>query len=629
MTYIFNNNFSQRIYISLLLLLSFTGQVCSQDIKPNGIDSVFVQINKLFRNDSKRALDLLDSIKTMVYDSGTDEHKFNFHFNYYKVIYFAKGEKNKALFQLHNAKKFANGFKDLALVYNKLGKYHHRSSGMLDSSMYFQIKAIETIKKHSDTYSLTHYYSDIADLYLTLNDLTNASKFIDQSLDISRKGGKRIDYGYGLHNAIEIYKQMNDTLKLAALQAEYAQFKNEKKDNSKVAHEKTSFNKKGSERNSFLHESISVHEVNKDLTLLLTKRILLADQMQLEKKYAEAIQTLEKGIPFLNDSVLIFKQSYFTKLKNLHTLTENHKSALAYTDSIIGIENKLFDESRMNAIREMEAKYNKLEQDNLIALLQKDRSISKRNFYLALLVILFLILVSAFVYLLYDQKKKNLTLLQHKNDTISAMLTEKDILLKEIHHRVKNNLQVVSSLLNLQSNYISDEIALEAINEGKNRVLSMALIHQNLYSDEHLTAIETKGYFDDLLDQLFESYNIDEEHIKLVKDIDNFLIDVDTMIPLGLITNELISNALKHAFKGKESGQILFSVHHSDKRIRISIKDNGIGVDPTSFSASRSFGNKMIQAFVQKLKADLDVRNDNGTEILMTIPMNILKAERA
>jgi two-component sensor histidine kinase len=173
--------------------------------------------------------------------------------------------------------------------------------------------------------------------------------------------------------------------------------------------------------------------------------------------------------------------------------------------------------------------------------------------------------------------------------------------------------------LNLQSNYITDEIALEAINEGKNRVLSMALIHQNLYTDEHLTAIETKGYFDDLLDQLFESYNIDEQYITLEKDIDNFLIDVDTMIPLGLITNELISNALKHAFKDRTQGKIYFSVKDDYGKISITIKDNGIGVEPSSFAASRSFGNKMIQAFVQKMKANLQVKNDNGTEIILSV----------
>jgi two-component sensor histidine kinase len=300
-----------------------------------------------------------------------------------------------------------------------------------------------------------------------------------------------------------------------------------------------------------------------------------------------------------------------------------------YADSALVMESALLDEKRLEAIKEMEAKYHKLEQDNQILILQKQQDATHRNMYLALLGACFIAALALGIYLLYRQKSKTNAILEHKNKQITEMLQEKELLLREIHHRVKNNLQVVSSLLNLQSNYITDDIALEAINDGKNRVLSMALIHQNLYSDEHLAAIETKEYFDDLLVQLFESYNIDDEHIKLEKDIDNFLIDVDTMIPLGLITNELISNALKHAFKDRLEGKIFFSVKNINGNIIIAIKDNGIGVEPSLFTSSLSFGNKMIQAFVEKLKANFEVKNDCGTEIVMTIPINVSKEERA
>lgn len=205
-------------------------------------------------------------------------------------------------------------------------------------------------------------------------------------------------------------------------------------------------------------------------------------------------------------------------------------------------------------------------------------------------------------------------------EQLKTILQEKDILLREIHHRVKNNLQVVSSLLNLQSNYILDEVALEAINDGKNRVLSMALIHQNLYSEDLLTSIETKVYFEDLLDQLFDSYNIADDRITLEKDIDSFYVDVDTMIPLGLITNELISNALKHAFNEGMPGKIKFSFKNIRDQIVIQISDNGKGMDLAQFTSSKSFGNKMIMAFVQKLKAEFNIRNENGSQITLTLP---------
>ncbi len=223
-------------------------------------------------------------------------------------------------------------------------------------------------------------------------------------------------------------------------------------------------------------------------------------------------------------------------------------------------------------------------------------------------------------YLLYKniQQKGEI---KKQNQTIEKSLQEKDILLREIHHRVKNNLQVVSSLLNLQSNYISDKIALEAINEGKNRVSSMALIHQNLYTEKNLTEIETKQYFEALLDQLFDSYNIDDDAIKLEKEIDSVMLDVDTMIPLGLITNELISNALKHAFVNRATGTVYFKLKNMGGKLVIIISDDGSGMSSQQFLGSNSFGNKLIHAFVQKLKGTIDIQSTKGTQI--TLNLNI------
>lgn len=609
----------QKWIIFSAIFVFLTLHTNAQNIASNEIDSFFTQINKSYKKDSNKALMMLDSIAVIINETGKDNQKFNYHLHYYKVVYYAKGEKNKALFHLHQAKKYANGFKEISLVYNKLGQYHHRSSSMLDSSMYYQIKAIENIKKHSDTYSLTHYYLDLGDLYMTLGDLPKAAEFMEKSLEIARKGGKRIDYGYSLHNAINVYKELKDSVKISALEAEYVAFKEGKSTPTAEAHQYTTFIANPADKKKYLEESLKKHETDLNLTMLLTNRLLLSDQLRDEKKYTQAIKILEDGLPSLNDSILLFRHNYYVKLKKLHEWNGNYKTSLMYADSVRSMESKMLDEKRISTIREMEAKYHKLEQDNQILILQKQQDATNRNMYLALLGAGFIASLALGIYLLYRQKSKTNSILEQKNKQITGMLQEKDLLLREIHHRVKNNLQVVSSLLNLQSNYITDEIALEAINEGKNRVLSMALIHQNLYSDEHLTAIETKGYFNDLLDQLFESYNIDEQYITLEKDIDNFLIDVDTMIPLGLITNELISNALKHAFKDRAQGKICFSVKDFDGNISITIKDNGIGVEPSSFTASRSFGNKMIQAFVQKMKANLQVRNDNGTEIILSV----------
>ena len=224
--------------------------------------------------------------------------------------------------------------------------------------------------------------------------------------------------------------------------------------------------------------------------------------------------------------------------------------------------------------------------------------------------------LSYFFYLLFKKNKK-ITEQQHR---LNTALQDKDILLREIHHRVKNNLQVVSSLLNLQSNYISDDVALEAINEGKNRVSSMALIHQNLYQEDNLTGINCKEYFEDLIENLFDSYNIKKDSILLERNISDLNLDVETMVPLGLIVNELISNALKHAFTDLVGiGKIIFTLNENNGVLVLKIQDNGKGIQADTFLNSKSFGNKLIQAFKQKLGAEINIINDNGSHITLTI----------
>ena len=239
-----------------------------------------------------------------------------------------------------------------------------------------------------------------------------------------------------------------------------------------------------------------------------------------------------------------------------------------------------------------------------------------------LLIAGLLILLGFFtlLYFLFKNKRTYSKNLEQKNNQLEKSVQEKNILLREIHHRVKNNLQVISSLLNLQSNYISDDIARAAINEGKNRVGSMALIHQNLYQDENVTSIDAKDYFTELVSNLYDSYEISEGDIDLKMNIDPLMIDVETMIPLGLVVNELISNTLKHAFtKSNNNKKLMVSLTELNDRILLRVQDNGSGVSEEDFTSSKSFGNKLIKAFQQKLKADLSVYNNDGTEILFSI----------
>ena len=217
--------------------------------------------------------------------------------------------------------------------------------------------------------------------------------------------------------------------------------------------------------------------------------------------------------------------------------------------------------------------------------------------------------------ILFQYRKQRL-----KGNVIQKQSEDMQVLMKEIHHRVKNNLQVISSLLDLQSMTIADNQASEAVKEGKNRVQSMALIHQNLYSEGNIKGIRTKEYISNLLQSLCDSYNITNDKVKVKTQIDDLNLDVDTMIPLGLVLNELVSNSLKYAFKDGREGELSILLEEKPEHLLLRVSDNGAGYpEGMNVKESKSFGMKMIKAFAQKLKARLDIYNNNGAVVEMQI----------
>lgn len=225
-----------------------------------------------------------------------------------------------------------------------------------------------------------------------------------------------------------------------------------------------------------------------------------------------------------------------------------------------------------------------------------------------------LALLSFLLYRLFGQKRK----IEAQHTVISTALSEKDTLLREIHHRVKNNLQVISSLLRIQSNETTDAAALDALKEGQSRVQTMSLIHQDLYQRDNLTSINMRDYLDRLTHSLFDTYNISPARIQLQTEIDDLQLDVDTVVPLGLIINELISNALKYAFPEGQSGQLKVSLKMSKHDLVLLVTDDGVGIQQDQ--KEDSFGYGLIQAFANKLEAEMTIVSGIGTTVKMVVP---------
>ena len=212
-----------------------------------------------------------------------------------------------------------------------------------------------------------------------------------------------------------------------------------------------------------------------------------------------------------------------------------------------------------------------------------------------------------------------------RTELLKASLEEKELLLKEVHHRVKNNLQVISSILSLQSQYIQEPRILLTLEDTQTRIASMALIHEKLYESKNLKQINFADYIKNLIQNLFSAYNINPHLIKLKLEIDDIFLDIDTAIPCGLLINELISNSLKHAFPKQQGGEISITFSEmAEKELCIEVRDNGIGL-PQDLEEINYLGLRLIRALTRQIRGLLEIESNPGlgTIFKVTFPQPI------
>ena len=208
--------------------------------------------------------------------------------------------------------------------------------------------------------------------------------------------------------------------------------------------------------------------------------------------------------------------------------------------------------------------------------------------------------------------------MKNAEDSLNQSLKDKDMLIKEIHHRVKNNLMIISSLLNLQSNYLKDKESIEILRESQNRAKSMALIHERLYQSEDLKSIGFKEYITTLANDLYRNYVEDPERVELQLDISDLDIDIDHAIPLGLILNELITNSMKYGFPDDRSGKVFVKFCKEDDEYVLRVGDDGIGFpSDVDFKNTNTLGMQLVNGLSQQVDGDIELNTDNGTEFII------------
>ncbi len=303
---------------------------------------------------------------------------------------------------------------------------------------------------------------------------------------------------------------------------------------------------------------------------------------------------------------------------------------LIATDSVLGNKEaviyhykeyiKLLDSNfRVTGIRqaeELQVVYETQEKETQIAALNQDAKQSKLIKNLTLLGIVAAAVIAGLLYRQTRLKQKINKIISHKNQQLQNLVADKEWLLKEIHHRVKNNLQIIMSLLDSQSRYIDNDAALTAINDSQRRVQVISLIHQKLYQSENTSSIDMPHYVDELVSYLQDSFDTGSRTV-IEQDIEPLKLDVAKAIPLGLIINEGIVNAIKYAFPGQQHGIVRISLKYSDvDHLVLNISDNGIGLPPDGKLSERgSLGFSLMRGLTRQLDGFFTIESNKGLHI--------------
>jgi two-component sensor histidine kinase len=510
------------------------------------------------------------------------------------IVYFLEGNMGRAIDLYLEAESLCDDpqyddlldktYRNMTMAYRKLERY--------EEVIPVYEKSIRLKTAIGDEAGLAATYNNMGIAYAFLEDYQASLKFLNMAEALFKELGEERD------------------TRMVQLSKATALYELDQKQEAKV----------------LLSDLLGKEEVSFPFYDLMQAKILFARLWIEEEQYEKAEKNLEDLSPRIEKTPFTQAIGDYLQLRATASRALNKvNEAYQYLQEYDLLRDTIVKTERQKLQKAMQAKYLTREKEDQIVLqtmaLESDRR-ERMIYYVALLAMLAALGMG---FTLYRQRQKANRLLSNKNELIEKSLNEKEILLKEIHHRVKNNLQIISSLLNLQSRQIEDPKALEAIQEGRNRVASMALIHKNLYQEEDLKGVDAADYVEKLTHNLMSSYQLSDQEVRFEKDIDPIQLDVDVVIPLGLILNEIITNSFKYAFDGMDEGHIYMRLKETQAGLELKVSDNGKGL-PRGFDPDQlnSLGFRLIRAFAQKLEADLSITSKAGTQVHIVIPKHKL-----
>ncbi|MFT4603204.1 MAG: two-component sensor histidine kinase/Flp pilus assembly protein TadD [Arenicella sp.] len=444
--------------------------------------------------------------------------------------------------------------------YNNLGNVY-KNENNYDSSAYYMFKTLEIRREAKDAEKLSFIYHNLANLHIKMEDYQTAELYVDSAYKLKFD---RSDY-YGTATELEVYSRIH-------------YFKEE----WKPAIEK-------GELALEIARPYHVLEFDKEVLRILGFSCFKNGDFEKSASYYSRFMDADETLRDLNQSNQIeFELMSFEML----------------SDSI----------QREQLILQKELKDAENRNEELA------NSVAKRNYVLIIGGLVILIFIIAFIYIqnrrrLYQSRSETAKL-----EKSSVPKEEKEILLKEVHHRVKNNFQIINSLIRIQSEYINPSNYSEKLKELENRIQSMSLIHEKLYKSDSLSRLNVKEYVAELSANLITSLDF-KENIEFKFEIDDAEYGIDSLIPLGLILNESISNSIKHAFEGKESGTIFVRLKNSETETNLMISDDGIGADLSIDELKEeSLGMELLYDLTDQLDGELKLDTTKGFKYQFNFP---------
>ena len=550
-----------------------------------------------------------------------------------KAIILIKQGNQQALGELNTAKEIYIQLSDtlgIASIEKNLGNYYYYQKNY-DRALKQYLLAYELYTKLKDQAILSKLLNNIAILYRYDEKYDRASDIYQQSLQLKKELRDSVGMGKTLMNlgSLQIYTKRKTLFHTYFQQAQHI-FDNLNNKGLTASYHLAfgqgllEFNELPAAKLS-LEKAFVYYQQHPHLHQYEVSLNLLGNIFMKVKDFKRAAELYELGLSLNRKNTRkVMIEAHLKSLSSAKFELKEYRAAYLLLEEAYHLQDSIKTKNRLAIFEEMQTKFDVRQKDATLKIQQLEIA-KQKQFTRAFMLIcgLLSLFILSGLYAFF-QKNKHHQLLAAKNVIIEKSLIEKDLLVKEIHHRVKNNLQFISSLLSLQSRHLVDKNAISVLQESRNRVNSMSLLHHNLYQKNQLTNVNMKVYLEQLVASNLQSYTLDTNKLQLKLSIDAILLGVDKAISIGLIINELINNVFKHAFPNQGNGMLSIGFEQLNQHYLIEVKDNGKGmIQKTDNVASpSSFGLKLIQLLVKKLNAKWELSGQNGTHVIIEVPIS-------